>query len=146
MWLLNKNVLSQHFKNAILSPSHFKRPSKECGRFRKKNFNGICNHIRTSLIRKLSIKTSEFALKIKRPFAVRYNPYNQSIEILSNAQQVANIVSDLKGDICIIFDALKKMEGVKDTDRTNVKEKIKLARQYKKLEEAFRNLSLDLHD
>lgn len=88
----------------------------------------------------------EFALKIKRPFAVRYNPYNHTIEILSNAQQVANIVSDLKGEICIIFDALKKMEGVKDENKANVKEKIKLARQYKKLEEAFRNLSLDLHE
>lgn len=91
----------------------------------------------------------EFALKIKRPFAVRYNPYNQTIEILSNAQQVANIVSDLKGDICIIFDALKKMEEVKDTTEptvANTKERMKLAKQYKKLEEAFRNLSLDLHD
>lgn len=92
----------------------------------------------------------EFALKIKRPFAVRYNPYNQTIEILSNAQQVANIVSDLKGDICIIFDALKKMESVqKETNSTaNAmrEKKSKLARQYKKLEEAFRNLSLDLHE
>lgn len=55
-------------------------------------------------------------------------------------------MSDLKGEICIIFDALKKMEGVKDENKANVKEKIKLARQYKKLEEAFRNLSLDLHE
>ena len=85
-------------------------------------------------------------MKIKRPFAVRYNPYNQTIEILSNAQQVANIVSDLKGDICIIFDALKKMEGVKNETKVNAKERMKLAKQYKKLEEAFRNLSLDLHD
>ena len=96
----------------------------------------------------------EFALKIKRPFAVRYNPYNQSIEILSNAQQVANIVSDLKGDICFIFDALKKIEdssqesekpAVAAVDAT-VDCKAKLIRKYKKLEEAFRNLSLDVHD
>ena len=52
----------------------------------------------------------EFALSIKRPFAVRYNPYNQSIEIVSNTQHVAQIISDLKGDMCIIFDALKKIE------------------------------------
>ncbi|CAF1477140.1 unnamed protein product, partial [Didymodactylos carnosus] len=52
----------------------------------------------------------EFASSIKRPFAVRYNPYNQSIEVVSNTQQVAQIISDLKGDMCIIFDALRKIE------------------------------------
>lgn len=53
----------------------------------------------------------EFALSIKRPFAVRYNPYNQSIEVVSNTQHVAQIISDLKGDMCIIFDALKKLQN-----------------------------------
>jgi tryptophan 5-monooxygenase len=53
----------------------------------------------------------EFALSIKRPFAVRYNPYNQSIEIVSNTQHVAQIISDLKGDMCIIFDALNKLQN-----------------------------------
>ena len=87
-------------------------------------------------------------MKIKRPFAVRYNPYNQSIEILSNAQQVSNIVSDLKGDICIIFDALKKMDHAKLTEEESQKQQInsKLKRQYKRLEAAFRDLSLDVCD
>ncbi len=53
----------------------------------------------------------EFALSIKRPFAIRYNPYNQSIETVSNIQHVAQIISDLKGDMCIIFDALKKLQN-----------------------------------
>ena len=88
---------------------------------------------------------------------MRYNPYNQSIEILSNAQQVANIVSDLKGDICIIFDALKKIEdsSQESTEKAaavaapadpTIDYKAKLIRKYKKLEEAFRNLSLDVHE
>jgi hypothetical protein len=81
-----------------------------------------------------------FALDIKRPFAVRYNPYNQSIEILSNAQQVADVVSDLKGDICIIFDALKKLE---QTSEPNAVQKKRLLMKYQRLEEAFRNLSID---
>jgi tryptophan 5-monooxygenase len=73
---------------------------------------------------------------------VRYNPYNQSIEILSNAQQVSNIVSDLKGEICIIFDALKKIEQKKySTEETK-----DLAKKYSKLEEAFRNLSIDTYN
>ena len=68
---------------------------------------------------------------------MRYNPYNQSIEILSNAQQVSNIISDLKGEICIIFDALKKIEQKKVTADENLEKK------YRKLEAAFRNLSID---
>ncbi|CAF1200684.1 unnamed protein product [Adineta steineri] len=56
-------------------------------------------------------KMREFASTIKRPFAVRYNPYNQNIEIISNTQHVTQIISDLKGDICIIFDALKKLQS-----------------------------------
>jgi hypothetical protein len=115
-------------------------------------------------------KMREYALKIKRPFAVRYNPYNQSIEILSNAQQVSNIVCDLKGDICIIFNALKKMEkdglekldesatendegGVNgengqksNTSAEDKQQSQKLIRNFKRLEEAFRNLSIDFQD
>ncbi|CAF4401227.1 unnamed protein product, partial [Adineta steineri] len=56
-------------------------------------------------------KMREFASTIKRPFAVRYNPYNQNIEIISSTQHVTQIISDLKGDICIIFDALKKLQS-----------------------------------
>jgi hypothetical protein len=115
-------------------------------------------------------KMREFALKIKRPFAVRYNPYNQSIEILSNAQQVSNIVCDLKGDICIIFNALKKMEKVEKVEEqeegsgetaavaakngdeasngvdSEKHQSQKLFRNFKRLEEAFRNLSIDFQD
>ena len=80
-------------------------------------------------------------MKIKRPFAVRYNPYNQSIEILSNAQKVTQIVGDLTGDICIIFDALKRLEGTQSDEELN---DARLIKQYKKLEAAFQDLSLDL--
>ena len=92
-------------------------------------------------------KMRQFALKIKRPFAVRYNPYNQTIEILSNHQQVSNVVSDLKSDICIVFDALKKIEdsNSSDDDMKNRKN-LKFIQKYKKLEEAFKNLSLDFPD
>ena len=98
-----------------------------------------------SLFKKRFSFQREFALKIKRPFAVRYNPYNQTIEILSNAQQVSNVISDLKGDICIVFDALRKMEETKDlNDPESIsKPNLKLVQKYKKLEEAFKNLSLD---
>jgi tryptophan 5-monooxygenase len=66
----------------------------------------------------------EFALSIKRPFAVRYNPYTQSIEIVSNTQHVAQIISDLKGDMCIIYDALKKLQNNTTNEMNITKQKL----------------------
>ena len=54
------------------------------------------------------------------------------------------MVSDLKGDICIIFDALKKLEDDEKTKELRKEPNLKLLRQYKKLEAAFQDLSLDL--
>ncbi|KFM56713.1 Tryptophan 5-hydroxylase 1, partial [Stegodyphus mimosarum] len=44
----------------------------------------------------------EFASTIKRPFGLRYNPYTQTVEILSNTRKIANLVSELKGDLCVV--------------------------------------------
>lgn len=52
-----------------------------------------------------------FALTIKRPFGVRYNPYTQSVEILSNTQKIMDLVSELKGDLCIVTNALSKIRN-----------------------------------
>ena len=57
---------------------------------------------------------------------------------------MSNVVSDLKGDICIIFDALKKLEDDEKTKELRKEPNLKLLRQYKKLEAAFQDLSLDL--
>ena len=61
-------------------------------------------------------------------------------------------MSDLKGDICIIFDALKKLEDSQNSEdpagnieNGNSNKNLKLKRQYKKLEEAFRDLSMELY-
>jgi len=43
----------------------------------------------------------EFASTIKRPFGVRYNPYTQSVEILSNTRKIMALVSELKGNCCV---------------------------------------------
>ncbi|CAM1302652.1 Trh (predicted) [Pycnogonum litorale] len=53
----------------------------------------------------------EFASKVKRPFGIRYNPYTMTVEVLSNTQKIASIVSELKGDLCIISNALQKIRG-----------------------------------
>ncbi|KAK5643047.1 hypothetical protein RI129_009214 [Pyrocoelia pectoralis] len=59
-------------------------------------------------------KMRKFAEQIQRPFGVRYNPYTQSIEVLSNARKISDLVSELRGDLCIINGALKKI-GMRDS-------------------------------
>ncbi|XP_054720819.1 LOW QUALITY PROTEIN: tryptophan 5-hydroxylase 1-like [Uloborus diversus] len=58
-------------------------------------------------------KMREFASTIKRPFGLRYNPYTQTVEVLSNTRKIANLVSELKGDLCVVTAALKKIRGKK---------------------------------
>lgn len=50
-----------------------------------------------------------FASEIKRPFGLRYNPYTQSVEVLTDAQKITAVVSELRGDLCIVSNALKKI-------------------------------------
>lgn len=52
-----------------------------------------------------------FAESIQRPFGVRYNPYTQSVEVLSNAQKITAVVSELKGDLSIVCSALRKISA-----------------------------------
>lgn len=52
----------------------------------------------------------EFCSTIKRPFGLHYNPYTQSVEILSNTRKIMALVSELKGDICTIRNAIGKLD------------------------------------
>ncbi|KAH9627823.1 hypothetical protein HF086_000208 [Spodoptera exigua] len=56
-----------------------------------------------------------FADSIQRPFGVRYNPYTQSVEVLSNAQKITALVRELRGDICIVSSAIKKISAQDST-------------------------------
>jgi tryptophan 5-monooxygenase len=60
-------------------------------------------------------KMRAFAGGIQRPFGVRYNPYTQSIEVLSNSQKIAALVSELRGDLCIVSNALRKIHEHDET-------------------------------
>ncbi|XP_017139111.1 tryptophan 5-hydroxylase 1 [Drosophila miranda] len=55
-----------------------------------------------------------FADSIQRPFGVRYNPYTMSVEVLSNAQKITAVVSELKGDLSIVCSALRKISATDD--------------------------------
>lgn len=52
----------------------------------------------------------QFAATIKRPFAVRYNPYTQSVDVLDSTRLIATVVGELRGDLCIISDALRRLQ------------------------------------
>ncbi|XP_060876269.1 tryptophan 5-hydroxylase 1 [Metopolophium dirhodum] len=56
-------------------------------------------------------KMREFADSIQKPFGVRYNPYTQSVEILSNTDKIVALVSELRGDLCIVSNALRKIHA-----------------------------------
>lgn len=57
-------------------------------------------------------KMRAFAETIHRPFMVRYNPYTQSVEILSNAKRITAVMSELRGDLSIVSSALKKISAL----------------------------------
>ncbi|XP_036220339.1 tryptophan 5-hydroxylase 1 [Bactrocera oleae] len=52
-----------------------------------------------------------FADSIQRPFGVRYNPYTQEVEVLSNAQKITAFVSELKGDLSLVCQAMRKISA-----------------------------------
>lgn len=50
-----------------------------------------------------------YAESIQRPFGVRYNPYTQSVEVLSSAKRITAVVCELRGDLSIVSSALRKV-------------------------------------
>jgi phenylalanine-4-hydroxylase len=57
-------------------------------------------------------KLRSYAVTIPRKFGLRYNPYTQTVEILDNTNQMAQMTSDIKGEIARLEDALKKISTV----------------------------------
>ncbi|NP_001161629.1 phenylalanine hydroxlase [Saccoglossus kowalevskii] len=53
-------------------------------------------------------KVAAYAAQIPRPFAVRYNPYTQSVEILENKNQIKTLAQNIKGEVSTLIDALNK--------------------------------------
>ncbi|XP_063624598.1 tryptophan 5-hydroxylase 1-like [Cydia splendana] len=60
-------------------------------------------------------KIRVFAEGIQRPFVVRYNPYTQSMDVLSNAQKITALVRELRGDISTVSSAIKKISAQDST-------------------------------
>lgn len=67
----------------------------------------------SSLIKSISVALYRaYADTIQRPFGVRYNPYTQTVEVLSNAKKITAVVSELRGDLSIVSSALKKVSAM----------------------------------
>ncbi|XP_011299392.1 tryptophan 5-hydroxylase 1 isoform X2 [Fopius arisanus] len=69
----------------------------------------------TESIEEAKEKMRAFANQIQRPFGIRYNPYTQSVEVLTDAQKITALVSELRGDLCIVSNALRKIQEQDDT-------------------------------
>ena len=52
----------------------------------------------------------EYAATLQRPFAVRYNAYTQSIEVLDSKDKLIRLSSVIKGDLSALMSALEKMK------------------------------------
>ncbi|KAL3225597.1 hypothetical protein MRX96_025741 [Rhipicephalus microplus] len=70
----------------------------------------------TDSFNEAKLQMREFAKTIKRPFGLRYNPYTQTVDVLTNTRKIANIVSELKGDLCIVTNALSKLKASETED------------------------------
>ncbi|XP_061749388.1 tryptophan 5-hydroxylase 1-like [Nerophis ophidion] len=54
-------------------------------------------------------KMREFAKTIRRPFAIRYDPYTQSVEVLKDVGSISNMVKDIRHELDIVEDALDRL-------------------------------------
>lgn len=69
----------------------------------------------TDSIEEAKERMRAFANQIQRPFGIRYNPYTQSVEVLTDAQKITAVISELRGDLCIVSNALRKIHEQDDT-------------------------------
>ncbi|XP_062511505.1 tryptophan 5-hydroxylase 2-like isoform X2 [Corticium candelabrum] len=56
-------------------------------------------------------KMRAYTATIPRPFAVRYNPYTESIELLDNVDKLKSMAADMKADVTRFCQALDKLNN-----------------------------------
>ena len=62
------------------------------------------------------------ASSIKKPFEVRYNPYTQTVQVLSTTGKIMDIAKELKGDVFLIANAMRKIQvNIKYSNRMYLK-------------------------
>ena len=63
---------------------------------------GIFSNITAALCR-------AYAATIPRPFAVRYNPYTESVEFLDKLDKLKLMASDIKAEVTCLCHAVNKL-------------------------------------
>ena len=71
----------------------------------RKNLDFECCKLNLDIFRTL-------ASSIKKPFDLRYNPYTQSVQTLSSSGKIMDIAKELKGDVFLIANAIKKIQVI----------------------------------
>ena len=64
----------------------------------------------TETIEEAKEELRNLAASIKKPFELRYNPYTQSVQALSSSGKILDIAKELKGDVFLIANAIKKIQ------------------------------------
>lgn len=54
-------------------------------------------------------KMQDLCEKIDRPFAVRYNPYTQSVEVMDTKEKILNLTSEVQGEMSILREAFNRL-------------------------------------
>lgn len=57
----------------------------------------------------------EYARRIKKPFAVKYNPYTLSVEVYDNHNQIARLANAIRSDMQILTDAMERLQKTVET-------------------------------
>ena len=59
------------------------------------------------------------AASIEKPFELRYNPYTQSVQTLSSGGKILDIAKELKGDVFLIANAIKKIQDTEENSEVD---------------------------
>lgn len=78
----------------------------------QKKLNLRYNEITSSKLPIIYIHSRIYAENIQRPFGVKYNPYTQTVDVLSSAKRITAAVSELRGDLSIVSSALRKVSAL----------------------------------
>ena len=66
------------------------------------------------------IFSRNLASSIKKPFELRYNPYTQTVQTLSSGGKILDIAKQIKGDVFLIANAIKKIQGNENENDSDV--------------------------
>merc|ERR1712020_827506 len=65
----------------------------------------------TNTIEDAKVELRRLASSIKKPFELRYNPYTGSVDALTTSGQIMDLAKELRGDMFLISNAMRKIQG-----------------------------------